>query len=206
MGNNRVIVRRRSRIAFGAILIVGACTLFVSALRGHPVAALTVVVTWCAALAAGWATRAFAAEGPDRDHLAVAGLAVPMVGIALMGPITLHMPLAMLGGTQAFDEWVVMSAWITGPAHIAFALAITIRATQLARAQPAWSPRTVYLITVIVSCVPFVLLIAIPPMLVAVTGLPFLPILRAMQPLAERERDELSLAIHDLPFAIVRSA
>lgn len=205
-GHGRVIVRRRSRIAFGTVLIAGAITLFASALSGQGDAALIVVVTWCAALAAGWAPRVFAAEGPDCDRLDVAGLVVPMVGIALLGPISVHLPFALLGGTRAFDEWVVMCLLCTGPAHLAFAYAGTRRAVQLARAKPAWSPRTVYLITVVVSCVPFVLMFAIPPILVALTGLPFLPILRAMEPLAARERDELTRATHELPFAIVRSA
>jgi hypothetical protein len=201
-----VIVRRKSRIAFGAVLIAGAITLVASTQQRQGGAALIVVVTWCAALAAGLATRVFAARGPDRDRLGVAGLAVPIAGIALIGPLTLHLPFALLGSPGAFDEWVVMSTWITGPAHLAFALAGSIRATQLARARPAWSPRSVYLITVLVSCVPFVVLYAIPPILVAFTGLPFLLILGAMEPLAARERDELAHDGHELPFAIVRSA
>jgi hypothetical protein len=206
MGHSRVIVRRKSRIAFGAVLIAGAITLIASALSEQGDAALIVVVTWCAALTAGWATRVFAAEGPDRDGLGVAGLVVPMIGIALLGPISMHLPFALLGGTRTFDDWVVMSLVCTGPAHLAFAYAGATRAAQLARARPAWSPRTVYRITVIVSCVPFVLLFAIPPILVAFTGLPFLPILHAMEPLAARERDELTRQAHELPFAIVRSA
>jgi len=201
-----VIVRRKSRIAFGAVLIAGAITLVVSTQQQQGGAALIVVATWCVALAAGLVPRVFAAQGPDRDRLGVAGLAVPIIGIALIGPITLHLPFALLADPGAFDSWVATSTWITGPAHLAFALSGAIRATQLARARPAWSPRSVYLITVIVSCVPFVLMLAIPPILVAVTGLPFLPILRAMEPLAARERDELALAPGDLPFAIVRSA
>ena len=206
MVHDRVIVRRKSRIAFGAVLIAGAITLVASSLRGRHGAEQIVVVTWCVALAAGWATRVFATEGPDRDRLGVAGLVVPIVGIALIGPITVHMPFALIGGSRAFDEWVVLSTWFTIPAHLAFAYASARRAAQLACGQRAWTPRTVYLITVIVSCVPFVLALALPPILVALTGLPFLPILRAMEPLAARERNQLAGASDKLPFAIVRSA
>jgi hypothetical protein len=80
-----------------------------------------------------------------------------------------------------------------------------VRASQLAHGKRAWSPLTIYTVTLIVSCVPFIVLLAIPPLLVALTGLPFQPILRAMEPIAARERDELAGAAHELPFAIARS-
>jgi len=207
MVHDRVIVRRKSRIAFGAVLIAGTITLVTSALGHRNDATLIVIVTWALAIAAGWAVRLFASEGPDRDRLGVAGLAVPIAGIALIGPLTLHMPFALLlgSGTRTFDDWVIVSAGITGPAHLAFAAMSMQRASRLARGKPAWRPGSIYAITLIVSCVPFIVLFAIPPILVALTGLPFLPILSVMESIAARERDELAQASHDLPFAIART-
>src|SRR5512140_978435 len=116
MAHDRVIVRRKSRIAFGAVLIAGTITLVTSALGRRGDATLIVVVTWALAIAAGWAVRRLASEGPDRDRLGVAGLAIPIAGIALLGPITVHLPFALLigsGDLRAFSARVVMSAWIT---------------------------------------------------------------------------------------------
>lgn len=207
MVHDRVIVRRKSRIAFGAVLIAGAITMVTSSRHQRGDAALVVIVSWLLAIAAGWVVRAFAPEGPDSDRLGVAGLAVPIAGIALIGPLTLHMPFALLlgSGTHTFDEWVIMSAGATGPAHLAFVAMSMQRASRLVHGKPARRPGSIYTITIIVSCVPFIVLFAIPPLLVAFTGLPFLPILDLMERIAERERDELAEAPHDLPFAIARS-
>jgi hypothetical protein len=53
---------------------------------------------------------------------------------------------------------------------------------------------------------PFVVLYAIPPALVALTALPFLPLLRAMERIVTRERDELAGAPHVLPRAVAAIA
>jgi hypothetical protein len=54
----------------------------------------------------------------------------------------------------------------------------------------------------ITSCVPFVVLYAIPPMLVAITALPFIPMLHAMERMVGRERTELAVVAGTLPRAI----
>ena len=64
-----------------------------------------------------------------------------------------------------------------------------------------FTPRAICVATLITSCVPFVLLWAIPRLLVAVTALPFVPMLHAMQRLIDRERAEIRAA-PDLPRAV----
>jgi hypothetical protein len=78
-----------------------------------------------------------------------------------------------------------------------------VRSKQLVTGRPAWSPRKIYIATVVTSCVPFALLYAIPPVIVALTALPFVPLLRAMEWIVTRERRELADARHALPRAIV---
>jgi Flp pilus assembly protein TadB len=63
------------------------------------------------------------------------------------------------------------------------------------------TPRQIYIITLLTSCVPFVLLWAIPPTLVAITALPFVPMLHAMRRRIDRERAEIAEA-RDMPHAI----
>lgn len=131
----------------------------------------------------------------------------PTLGIALLSPLTLHalvlMPIGMLAGdpSEAFDAWVVVSIWVTGVAHLVFAGTCASRVSRLATGQPARSLRSVIEITVLTSCVPFVLLL-IPPGLVALTAKALLRPLRAIDKMVERERCELTRAA--LPRAILR--
>jgi len=216
----RVIARRVARISASLVLIAGAvylaraglatsfdcgCTLIGD--RTVPLdAAYIVCVTWLLAAIVGVASWLVASR--VRCHvtprtLFAESLMVPGIGIALMLPITLHMPFVIaLGGSDVFDFWVGASVLLTGFAHIVFAVACACRGYRLAVNQPAWSPRAVYALTVVTSCFPFIVLFAIPPALVAVTALPFIPLLARMETLANREREELGNA-EELPRARV---
>ena len=92
--------------------------------------------------------------------------------------------------------------WITGLAHAVFAITSVLRGKHLVAGKPTWSPRKIYIATVVTSCVPFAVLYAIPPAIVALTALPFVPLLRAMEWIVARERRELADAQHALPRAI----
>jgi len=204
---NQMVARRLSRIAFGAVLIAGAVALVPAAMAGHGDTPRVIVVTWIAAAVAGWLARAHVPADPNHDALGVASLVVPIVGLFLIGPLTLHLPFALLlrtGVGTGFDHWVAMSFCLVGLAHLAGALSGAVRATQLARGKPAWSPSRVFLITIIASLLPGAVLV-VPPFLVAVTGLPFLLVLHAMEPIARRERVALETSAK-LPLAIARSA
>lgn len=64
-------------------------------------------------------------------------------------------------------------------------------------------PSRIFGITVAVSCVPFVLLFLIPPVLVAITLLPILLLLYGMESVVDRERDELARLPGRLPGAAI---
>jgi hypothetical protein len=206
-----VFARRAGRLAFGVVLLLGAAYLVRVAWSewasgGGPriQAARILTMTWLAAAVAGVAVRAIAARLPgsrSAEALFTRSWVIPTVGVAVLLPITLHMPFALLAnGEHGFDVWVVLSLLFTGVAHVVFAVLSAVRAYKLAIDKRAPSPRKIYVITLIVSCVPFALLLALPPMLVAVTGLPFLPLLRRMEPWIARERAELA-TIPTLPRA-----
>lgn len=210
---SQIFARRVGRIAFGLVLLVGVASLTAPAWSGlvgahHPArfgAARLVGLTWFAAMVAGAVVRAIAARVPWRpaaEALFAESVIVPTAGIALVLPITLHLPVVVaVAGVGAFDFWVTASAWITGLAHLVFAGLCVLRARQLVAGRVATTPRTIYIATLLTSCVPFVLLWAIPPLLVAVTALPFVPMLHAMQRLVDRERAEIR-AVPELPRAI----
>jgi hypothetical protein len=210
---SQIFARRAGRIAFGLVLLVGVASLTAAAWSGffgarsaaRFGAVRLVGLTWLVAILAGAVVRAIAARlrwRPAAEALFAESVMVPTAGIALLLPITLHLPVVVLAaGADAFDFWVTASLWITGAAHVVFAGLCVLRARQLIAGRPAITPRAIYVATLLTSCVPFVLLWAIPPLLVAVTALPFMPMLHALQRLVDRERDEIAAA-PDLPRAI----
>ena len=216
----QIIARRIGRITFGGVLLVGVVHLIVAACSGelgHESlqaghagsgldAARTIERTWLIAVLAGvvaWRVAARLPFTPHPERLFAESLMVPAAGIALLLPITLHMPVILvIRDSAAFDVWVVASMWITGLAHAVFAIGSMLRGKQLIAGEPACSPRKIYIATVVTSCVPFAVLYAIPPVIVALTALPFVPLLRAMEWIVIRERRELADAQNALPRAI----
>jgi hypothetical protein len=85
-----------------------------------------------------------------------------------------------------------------------FAYMCVMRAHQLTADRPAWTPGRIYTATVLTSCVPFALLYAIPPILVAVTAAMCLPFVHALGRWIAREHNEISQGVHPLPRAVVR--
>lgn len=215
LDGNALVARRLGRIAFGAVLLAG--TAYLLAAMWHAVthhrapeihAERIIGATWLIAALAGFVTPRIAARcarGWHPEHLFAESLMVPTLGIAALGPITLHMAVVLpLGGSLAFDVWVYWSLVITGIAHVVFAVTSARRAYDLVAGRPARSPGWVVRTTVFASCVPFALLLAIPPILVALTALPFVPLLRGMESFIARERREIAAAMHPLPRATVR--
>lgn len=214
---SEITARRFGRITFGGVLLVGVGRLIATAFSGELGrasiytsrgldAARTIELTWLIAVLAGvvaWRVATHVRFAPNPERLFAASLMVPAVGIALLLPITLHMPVILvIRDSAAFDVWVVASMWITGLAHAVFAITSALRGKQLVTGDATWSPRKIYIATVVTSCVPFAVLYAIPPVIVAITALPFVPLLRAMEWIAVRERRELATARHPLPRAI----
>jgi hypothetical protein len=235
---NRIFARQVGRLAFGGVLLAGVTWLvavlgtgsFAHPGRYHPplrVPAWEIIVaTWLAALVAGRAARAIAGQfgglrSPDARF--AASLVVPTAGVALLLPVTLHLPVvALLADLEFFDVWAMGSLWITGLAHVVFAGLCALRAGELAAGKRAVPPYAIYFATVLTACVPVVFLVdarvafvadmdlyvgseallVIPPILVAFTALPFLRLQRWMQRLAERERTEIA-AVQQLPLALV---
>jgi len=211
---NQIFARRAGRTAFGAVLLIGVAYLATGAWQGsfspHRAPRLDamriIATTWIAAIAAGLVVRAIAGclRRPWTSEPQFArSVVVPALGIALLLPITLHLPIVVLvADPSGFDTWVMASLWITGLAHLVFATLCGLRGYQLVAGKPAVTPRKIYVITLITSCLPFVVLWAVPPALVAITALPFVPMLHAMARLVDRERLELATATQALPRAI----
>jgi len=207
-------VTRASRLAFGVVMILGAVVLVDHSIgNGHPRfgyevhqgaqywhAWQIIVGTWIAATLAGLAGLLI----PDRGgRFRVASYVVPSVGIALMLPLTIHLLVAVAVGTdsvRAFDEWCLYSVIFAGAAHIAFAALAGARAKAIVEGREPMPVHALYAIVVAMSCVPG-LLVVLPVIVTALTGIPILPLLYLMNRWAERARHEA-----ELPVAVARIA
>lgn len=231
---NRIFARQAGRLAFGGVLLAGVAWLVAVLVAvsfrdpaqltlpgpprpAHLTAEQFVAATWLAAIASGITAHRIAVRrgGPVGSHARfAASLIVPTVGVALLLPITLHLPVVPRLTRYDFDVWAVASLWITWLAHLVFAGLAALRAGQLAAGRPAVAPRTIYAATVVASCLPVVFLVPrridfvtemlhwvpykqlalVPPAIVAVTALLCVPLLCAMRRLADRERAEIAAA------------
>ena len=127
-------------------------------------------------------------------------LGLPLAALSLLMPLTLHLPFGIyfwVTGDGSFATWIVLSGIIVGHAHLFLAVAAAHFAWKLRRGNPdalknyGWK---VYGLTVLVSAVPGVVLLALPPVVTALTGLIFVPAMFAWaRHVAAREREVLHM-------------
>ncbi len=192
-----VPARRFGRLTFGLVLL-GAVVVLVERARGGALdhAALWLAGIWAAALVGGTAARAVAAVWRVPTIGAVPALVVPAVGVALLAPITIQAPFVfVLGTVHSFDWWITVAMTWMAPTHLVFAALVAARARGLVRGRWTPTPRWIFGATVMASAIPFAAFFLIPPALVALTGLPILPLLHHMKAVAARDAELLPVAI-----------
>jgi hypothetical protein len=148
--------------------------------------------------------RTPAADAADLvENLERKSLAWPLVGLSLVTPLSIHMALACLFSMplQSFDTWIAISLVLTVPAHVTLALFAAEFARDVSAAGAHDAPNRsagraalrAWGITVVVSLIPGVVLLGIPPLLVAATGV-FIPIMFSVaRNMALTERGRLAL-------------
>jgi hypothetical protein len=138
------------------------------------------------------------ARDPLRDTCSLASrwerrsAALPLAAVSLMAPLSLHwivwclldVPHIGIKSAEDFGSWIGVSAVLVGHAHIALLVA-AVRWTRKLRTLPTLALRVdlsrawglALGVAVGVACLPGVVLLGIPPILVAVTGLCFVPLM-----------------------------
>jgi hypothetical protein len=124
---------------------------------------------------------------------------LPLVGLALVAPLSLHAPLFLLApdeGMSSLHSWITASVFLVGLAHLTLAVMSYRFARRLHRGLVLAADRESLLalcVTIAAGCVPGVFFAGIPPILVAITGLLFVPAsFLAMERRQRRERGLLS--------------
>jgi hypothetical protein len=113
------------------------------------------------------------------DVLERASIALPLVAFALLAPLSIHLLVAGVIVRGHFDAWMALSYALVGHAHLCVAFCGARLAKRLRDAEDltGFAPREwkAYWLTVGVSAIPGAILIGIPPLMVAGTGLFFIP-------------------------------
>jgi hypothetical protein len=131
--------------------------------------------------------RRIAADRIERAESWSASL--PLVGMALLGPLVLHCLVWMAytsGGAAfrlgAFDAWIGMTVPIAGLAHLvlafraaAFGPRLKEKSTRELRLMPSHYGWMSLMFTSIAGLIPGAILLLVPPVLIFVTGLAFIP-------------------------------
>ncbi|HUS27348.1 MAG TPA: hypothetical protein VMZ53_02535 [Kofleriaceae bacterium] len=157
-----------------------------------------IVGTWIAATAAGLLGMLVRDRG---DRWRVVSYVVPAAAVALILPLTIHMPIVLyMGGTDAFDGWVQYAGLFVLLAHITFAAMVGARAKAIVEGREPTPVHSIYGITVAMACVPG-LIVIIPVIVTAATGVPILPLLYLMERWGARARLE-----GEMPMAVARIA
>ena len=196
------------RMAFGAVLFAGTAAMWLTAFDDRHAAdrlyaGEIILATWAAAIVVGVVvTAVFGRSTRSAVSLRTPSVVIPAIGVALLLPLTLLLIGLMLAGDrlEQFDDWVRVAPLFVAVPHVVFAALLASRAASLAAGRPAISPWRIYGWGVVSSAFPGVLLYFIPPALVAVIGLPIVPLMFWMQPYLERERAREAA---ELPRAVV---
>jgi hypothetical protein len=120
------------------------------------------------------------------SKLEVWSSALPLVALSLLMPLTLHWAFVAVVGHESaasFAEWIQVSLLIVGHAHLALA-ACAIRFAWKMKAMPSedlakipihreWAKAWGFAVGM--SCLPGVILLLVPPLLSAITGIVFIP-------------------------------
>lgn len=140
--------------------------------------------------------------GGEAQRFLSLSIAAPMAAIALLGPLTLHfivggLPVLLADeGLAPFGQWMAFSAVVVGHAHLVLAFVSWRFTRRLVRGQSGPVVREGFKAlgwTVLAAAIPGALLLMLPPLITAVTGLAVvLPTFWWASRTAGREHAELS--------------
>ena len=180
----RLLRARLARVMAGIVLILTAIAMIVGAMVSS-LGLYILVIGWGISLLMMMLGRLWAAalkpQCPE-DMLARWGLRLPMLGLALVMPMTLHAVVTVLIGKvtpMEFSGWIQLSSVIVGQAYIVLGWLVYQDANRIVNDVDAipWTQRAWAVLwkTSAASCVPSIILLGVPPILTFMTGSVFIP-------------------------------
>lgn len=141
---------------------------------------------------------AFADDHAEASRLERGSLLWPAFGLGMITPLASHSLVGAMFGVSAADigDWVRVSVWVVGLAHLVFAGTLAREAKRMAESPDTWSlgraTARVVGYSTLAGCVPGAIFIGIPPLLVAMTGSVLAPlILAGLRDRLTKEREML---------------
>ncbi|MEL6181172.1 MAG: hypothetical protein AAFS10_19605, partial [Myxococcota bacterium] len=197
MNTTRAMVfqRRLARSVAGGVGLTFALAMCPAAFFWPQASTALLIMAW-PAMFIGWVLGRLLALWVEERELEFLGLFLPMSAIAMLAPLSIHLLVSFVaeawpGGSQPdmdfmlkeFGSWIAISCAIVGHVHLCLVGAIGWSLKRLITAEPGaeaydhnrhmgWS---VLALTVLVSIIPGAVLMFIPCILTAVTGLLFIP-------------------------------
>lgn len=132
------------------------------------------------------------------------------IAICLLAPLSIHGVVGFLMDVSMVEyaRWIRISLVLVGHAHITLAVMAARYVRQLRNQveggrEPSWGPAFGW--TILVTCLPGVILFAVPPLISVFTGLAFVPLLFAfLRGRVRSDRALFALAMPDADHAPVR--
>ncbi len=178
MTSSRVFRRRLARASAGAVGVVLGIAMFLAPIAELEWGPAALLVAWLAMVPA-YVSGALAGRWLRPRDLEFWGLWLPMAALSVLLPITLHMVvMALEWNPEMAGRWMLISGVVVGHVHLLLIGLCAWFVSKLRRDPEAMSPHFGWLvlsICVTASCVPGLVLFALPPMLTAVTGIVFIP-------------------------------
>lgn len=196
----RVLRQRFVRVVFGLALVIGFLH-FIGGVCAHEAGfSRDLLGVWkhagLAALAAA-IVAPLVARRVSGDAWATSSIVLPVIGLALVLPLTLHLAAFAAVGSP-MDEWCGAGLVGAGIAHVVFAILFAARTVSLARSgKTTLSIAELFLLTTLAGAIPFFVL---GMGIVALTGVFVVPVISLAEWLALREHAATAAG---LPRAIV---
>ena len=202
-----VAARVAARNVFGLVTLSGTIAIVASSFDRRSMLPLYFLgMTWLAAsVAASVVSRTARATNSTTEITASQfawSFAIPAVGCALLLPLTLQLPIAFLLGTsfKTYSEWIAISVVCVGAAHVTLAALYANRIHALVSGR---KPLPIWVIFLLVCLAANVPLPVFPLPFVAVTGVPIVLIMIAVERWAGRELHGFQQPAPELPAAML---
>ena len=186
----RLVYRQRlSRVLAGGVGVCAGIAMFIASWIDPISGSITLGLGWAAMLLMYLLGEALGHINPERlgksraeleEKLEFWSFSLPMAALSLLMPLSLHALISLVQGfdPKEFGEWIAMSGIVVGFAHMSLVAMCGVLVQKICASPMTFNKHLGWLawgVSIGASCIPGILLMAIPPVVTAITGLLFVP-------------------------------